>query len=245
MDQTSMWVIGLFVALIVISLLAAMAGGRRSAGFEAACRERGWQVEPGSQGPGRRISGSAGGVSWSYEVQHTDGGSAQRGSGGRVRATRLVVESAALAEEAVLVVPYLEGADREGSLLVSNTRLSNVGRRLIAGFVGALGGSPSDAAPLERLTTAQAGSPALRERFNVLATSDDPAARLLRSGEPALLDFAADRAPGAREARRRLLVILWWRGGLAVILKRRLTSVDQLDALVALIAGLASGLKAR
>ena len=240
MNSTAIIVVALFAAMCAFAAVAAVLGARRVAAFEAACRARGWQVGPSGHGPGQRISGSTGGVSWTYTyVQDVD--RAARWRTDEVHTGLLVVESATLPGEVVLILPRRGRPGQIGGVFRSLGRLNRIGRLVFETFITrVLGGDASDVEQFDALTPAPAGGEAFRQAFTVLATSEQTAGQVVRRGEAALVAFAAD--PLSRHGR---VPILLWRKGLVLPVERHLNRVERLEALVNLVAALASAVQAQ
>jgi hypothetical protein len=174
----------LLPSLIVVALTGVGVAGlflylawrrkQQAALLQQAAQEHGWQMERLQQGnsTGFKLSGKSAGVAWSLESLAASQDSAP-GSSPVSRSTRWWSEDARLPERAVVVGPNA-ALGASGLKGLNNPLLQS--SLMQFGLSAMLG---EDAAWVSRLSPAPVGSPALTQRFGVLAHDSHDARRLL------------------------------------------------------------------
>jgi hypothetical protein len=241
MNQAVLAVV-IVVVLLAIGLSVSLLSQRKLAQFEQACRERGWQVERGGgRAFDQRISGTTGGINWQYEFYSYQSGTTSSASRSSTRFGRWHTDAASLPGQVVLIIPSSGRAGQLDQTIQAMDKLGGLGRTLIEMFVTkGLKGDPSDVDLFMRLQHVQAGSEALRQKFTVLATGEDAAAKLLSQGEAALIEYVMN--PTLKGVQRQVSVLLWGHG-LTLPVERLITDINVMDAMVNLGAALANSAK--
>jgi hypothetical protein len=237
-------IVVVIVLILGVVVVGNLVGQRRVAQFEQACRDRGWQVERGTgRAFDQQISGTTSGIDWQYEYYRYQRGSSTGSatSTSETRFGRWQCTSPALPGQVVLILPAGGQSGQFGTMLKSMDSFGGIGRMMLELFVvKGLRGEPSDVDLFMHLKEAQAGSEPFRAQYTVMSTDAEAAAKLLRHGEMALMDYGMN--PALKPAQRRTGVLLWSKG-LMLPVERLITDIALMDALVTLGAALANSVK--
>lgn len=232
------------VAILIVLVVVAFAGGWILARRQRVANEdqirvvrtqatmRDWQLD--ADGIEYRYSGRTDGIPWTFHTARARGQTRPAKSQPLVKPARWLTTAAKWEDGAILIVPA-----RGGSLQIPVNLPAEVVQLALRPLLGALGGSPDDAAILAKalpLDEPNLGAFALRstDPQRLRAFLDEGAAEALAAADPWLND---------PDSALRMVTIVLWHRGLQIVTATATNNPEQIARLAKLGAQLARAVR--